>query len=149
MSPSQTINGQETFEGPWNPVDVRATAFPPGFVAFASSPGPPGEFYTDDPSTENQKSSRLNTSKKSERIHGSTKEKEKGWEHDVLAKGGLHHVSEVSKGESTKQLGTRTSVLDPCQKEKAHRIRKSSACWACWIAKVPVRLSQHGDIYKR
>jgi hypothetical protein len=133
------VNSQYTYENPWTPTDSRIPAYPPGFVAFAPSPEPSPEVYTEYPSTEHSKSSRLNKSRTSERIHSSTKGEKKGWEHVVVAKGGLHHVSEASEAGSTRRMGVRTGLLDPVAKEKARRIR---ACWSCWVQKVPVRLSQ-------
>ena len=133
--------------GPWTPVEQRVPLYPPGFTAFAPSPGPNGELYSEYgtkvvPTPETRKSS-LQTQEKQSRSGrtSSSKGKEKdhspGWEHVVVAKGGLLRVSEIPKKETR---GCRTGELDHEAKEKARRIRKVHACWNCWTQKVPVSL---------
>jgi hypothetical protein len=125
-------------------------AYPAGFVAFAPSPGPIGELYAEyesasaPPSPETSKSSQSMDKRSYSRKTAKRKEKDSspGWEHNVVAKGGLCRVSEIPEDDTKRKSGVRNGKLNPQTKEKARRIRKISACWICWIQKVPVSLSQ-------
>jgi hypothetical protein len=80
------------------------------------------------------------------KIPRSSKEKElsnsSGWEHVVVAKGGLPSLSAGNgEDEARRQNDRRPGRLDPQTKERARRIRRVGACWSCWIQKVPVSLS--------
>jgi hypothetical protein len=134
------------FDDPWTPVDQRMPLYPSGFVAFAPSPGPNVDFsYAQygtsvPPSPETSKSSQSQEKRTRSGRTSSTKrkEREQGWEHVVVAQGGLLKVSEISEEEPRRPTGCRTGGLDPKTKEKARRIRKVGACWSCWVQKVPV-----------
>ena len=132
--------------GPWTPVEQRVPLYPPGFTAFAPSPGPNGELYAEygtslQTSPGRRKSSQSQEKRSRSGRTSSSKGKEKdhspGWEHVVVAKGGLLRVSEIPK---TETRGCRKGELDHETKERARRIRKLHACWNCWNQKVPVRL---------
>jgi len=136
---------QNTFDDPWSPVEQRVPAFPAGFVAFAPSPGPNAEFYAKSesasvpPSPESRKSTQSPEEKSfpGRTAKGKEKVNSPRWEHIVVSKGGLHRMSEIPEVDSKRKSGVRNGKLDPKTKEKARRIRKISACWTCWIQKVP------------
>jgi hypothetical protein len=144
--PSRPARVQNLFAGPWSPIEQRIPHFPPGFVAFAPSPGPNVEAYAGveygtgvSASPRTRKSSHHSRDQSRSARISSAKGKEKdsspGWEHVVVAKGGLRKMSEIPKKETR---GCRTGELDNKTKEKARRIRKVHACWNCWTLKVPV-----------
>jgi hypothetical protein len=76
------------------------------------------------------------TSAKSERREHSANP---GWEHVVIAKGGLVQMSDIPKEDG--RVGRRTGKLSSEDKAKVRRIGKKRACWNCWIQNVPVCLS--------
>ena len=132
--------------GPWTPVEQRVPLYPPGFTAFAPSPGPVAElcaqYSTSVPSPavshpSPQSQEKRVRSEKTSYTKGKGKDHSPRWEHVVAAKGGLRKMSEIPKKETR---GCRTGELDHETKEKARRIRKLHACWNCWIQKVPVSL---------
>jgi hypothetical protein len=142
---------QTAHEAPWTPVDQRVARYPVGFVAFAPSPGPNGEFYADYKTSVPPSPEATEVPKNQEKRSypewapsSKGKGKEPSWEHVVVAKGGLLTVSEIPDEETRRSGGYRTGKLDPQTKEKAHRIRKMGACWKCWIGKVPVSFIPHG-----
>jgi hypothetical protein len=147
--PSRPARAQNMFDDPWTPVEQRMTPFSPGFVAFAPSPGPNVENYAGveygtsvSVSSQSRKSTHQSQGKRSRSgrtssAKGKEKDHSPGWEHVVVAKGGLLRVSEIPKKENR---GCRTGELDYETKEKARRIRSMHACWSCWNQKVPVSL---------
>jgi hypothetical protein len=108
-------------------------------VAFASSPEI--KAYAEYSCAKQLESSQL---QKSRPCPTKTKEKADsgGWEHVVVALGGLQRTSKYNEVESGRRSGTRKGWLDSSVKEKARGIRKIKACWSCWIQKAIVRLSQ-------
>jgi hypothetical protein len=145
--PSRPARTQNTFDSPWTPVDPRMPFYPTGFTAFAPSPGPNGELYARQgsasaPSSPEASKPSPSPEKRPRSGRTSAKGKEKdrstGWEHIVVAKNGLHLVTERPMERATKKSGVRTGGLDPQAKEKARRIRQLRACWNCWVQKVPV-----------
>lgn len=136
---------QTAHEAPWTSLEQRVPRYPGGYVAFALSPEPNGEFFADyrtsvppSPEASEASQSREKRSRKAKSSSTQGKGKEPGWEHVVVAKGGWYTMSEIPEEESRRSGGCRTGKLDPKTKEKAHRIRKIKACWPCYIAKVPV-----------
>jgi hypothetical protein len=155
--PSRPAKVQSDFNGPWNHVNQRMPDYPSGYVAFAPSPGPLVDFYIEHASAGVTPSPKVNTSSPSreKRFHpGKTpsakgKDRSAGWEHTVVAKGGLQRVVETPEEEQRKKGGVRTGALDPIAKEKARRIRQMRACWNCWVQKVPVSVHGHVGLIDR
>jgi hypothetical protein len=147
--PSRPARAQDMFDDPWTPVEQRMTPFSPGFVAFAPSPGPNVENYAgvdygtsvsvfpQSRKSTHQSQGKRSRSGRTSSAKGKEKDHSPGWEHVVVAKGGLLRVSEIPKKENR---GCRTGELDYETKERARRIRSIHACWNCWNQKVTVSL---------
>jgi hypothetical protein len=69
---------------------------------------------------------------------GKAKAIEHGWEHhSVIQRGGVPLMTKPEE-KVTQRSGIRRGKLDPDAAEKARKIRRMTACWNCWIQKVPV-----------
>ncbi|TVY38797.1 hypothetical protein LSUB1_G005890 [Lachnellula subtilissima] len=128
-------------DDPWTHYEpYRVPRFDPGYTVFAPSPGPAVE------NDQEEVRSGLSMQKVNSRNHGprsmksiykgKERVKERGWEHAVVQKGGLQLI--LNREEQTSQRGgCRKGKLDPEAAEKARKIRRITACWNCWIQKVP------------
>jgi hypothetical protein len=65
---------------------------------------------------------------------------EHGWEHhSIIQRGGVQLMAKPEE-KPIQRSGIRKGKLDPDAAEKARKIRRMTACWNCWIQKVPVGL---------
>jgi hypothetical protein len=70
-----------------------------------------------------------------------SKPTEHSWEHhSIVQRGGVQLMTKPEQ-KPTQRSGIRRGKLDPDAAEKARKIRRMTACWNCWIQKVPVGLS--------
>jgi hypothetical protein len=128
-------------DNPCPPTAQDKNLFSPDFPAFGSSQGREGDSYvgygTIVPLARNsRKPLGRKTSAKSERKEDSANQ---GWEHVVIAKGGLIQMSDIPKQGG--RVGRRTRKLSCGDKTNASRIRKTTACFNCWTKNISVRLS--------
>jgi hypothetical protein len=71
-----------------------------------------------------------------------------GWEHIVVENGGLTHVPRSRETTPYVAGGRRKGKLSDEVKQKAAHVRSMKACWACWVAKVPVSKTSVSVCYK-
>lgn len=135
-------------EPAWNPLEHRIPRYDPGYACFA--PLSPSESLQNEASVSSPEDSKPEYSRDSRTTRPLEAAKPKlGWEHTVVRKGGLERVFEHIPEKSTHKFGCRKGSLHPKVKEKARRIRKLGACWACWVLKVPVSRQSIRDIWCR
>ncbi|TVY55292.1 hypothetical protein LCER1_G004398 [Lachnellula cervina] len=136
-------------DDPWTHYEpYRVPRFDPGYTVFAPSPGPAVE------NDQEEVGSGISMQKVDSRdqgprsiksiYKGKERAKERGWEHAVVQKGGLQLI--MNPEEQTGQRGgCRKGKLDPEAAEKARKIRRITACWNCWIQKVPCSVGKPCD----
>lgn len=162
--PSRTsVFVHESPDGPWNhmhPSRAPPGNYGPGYTAFAPSPGPaaqqdPEQLRNGEPAgaslqiieySEGRKGSKKPDRRpKSRSPRPPSKAKGKGkaisshsWEHhSVVQKDGLALMTKPPERSAIRQ-GIRKGKLDPEAADKARQVRRMTACWNCWIQKVPV-----------
>lgn len=127
-------------EQPWTHMEYRVPRYEPGFTAFAPSPGPAAEDDQEEirPSLSVPKSrSREQSSRpKKSSFKGIERARGRAWENTVIQKGGVQLIMN-SEEHINQRGGVRKGKLDPDAAEKARKIRRITACWNCWIQKVP------------
>lgn len=142
---SFTLPSRPSDDPPWTHCEpYRVARFEPGYTAFAPSPGPAAELDQEESrsSASMQKSNSRGPGYRSKKSTSKGKERAREWEHAVVQKGGLQMI--MNPEEQTSQRGgCRKGKLDPEAAERARKIRRITACWNCWIQKVPVRLTRH------
>jgi len=139
-----SLTSRPSDEAPWTHMEpYRVPRYEPGYTAFAPSPGPAAEQDHEElrPSVSmsrgNSKGHGSRPAKST--LKGKERAKPNGWEHAVVQKGGLQLI--MNPDEQTSQRGgCRKGKLDPEAAEKARKIRRLTACWNCWIQKVPVHI---------
>jgi hypothetical protein len=138
-------------EDPWTHCEpYRVPRYDPGYTAFAPSPGPAVEHDQEETrsgiSMQKDKSRDQGSHSTKSTSKGKERAKERSWEHAVVQKGGLQLI--MNPEEQTGQRGgCRKGKLDPEAAEKARKIRRITACWNCWIQKVPVTQSRAHSIW--
>lgn len=159
--PSRTsVFVHESPDGPWNhmhPSRAPPGKYGPGYSAFAPSPGPAAQQDADELRNgaslqiiEYSEGGNGKVSKKPDRRakcrspRPPSKAKGKGkvishsWEHhSVVQKDGFALMTKPPE-KSAIRPGIRRGKLDPEAANKARQVRRMTACWNCWIQKVPV-----------
>jgi hypothetical protein len=51
----------------------------------------------------------------------------------------IESPAQTSMYQNHRKTGRRTRPLSPERKKKVASIRRSGACWSCWLSKIPVR----------
>ncbi|TVY80421.1 hypothetical protein LSUE1_G003277 [Lachnellula suecica] len=123
---------------PWTHIDNRVPRYEPGYVAFAPSPGPAAEQNHEElrpASTRKSKSREQGSRSTKSTSKGKERAKARDWEHAVVQRGGLQLI--MNPEHTGQRGGCRKGKLDPEAAEKARKIRRLTACWNCWIQKVP------------
>jgi hypothetical protein len=141
-------------DAPWTHMHARDPQgnYQQSFVGFTPSPRPASEHNPEvhRPSASFQviefaANSKLKTKKPENRIRRpkaiskpKAKTTEHGWEHhSVIQRGGVQLMTKPEE-KPVQRSGIRRGKLDPDAAEKARKIRRMTACWNCWIQKVPV-----------
>jgi hypothetical protein len=141
-----SLTSRPSDEAPWTHMEpYRVPRYEPGYTAFAPSPGPAAEQDHEEirPSAPISRGNSRGQGSRPAKSTSKGKERAKAsnWEHAVIQKGGLQLI--MNPDEQTNQRGgCRKGKLDPEAAEKARKIRRITACWNCWIQKVPVHIPE-------
>jgi hypothetical protein len=153
MSYSRPSMLTDASDAPWTHMHPRGSHrdYEQSFVGFTPSPGPAAEqddvqrnaatfqvieFAADSNSKIKKPNTKVRRPKPISK--GKAKATEHGWEHhSVIQRGGLQLMTKPEEN-PTQRPGIRRGKLDPDAAEKARKIRRMTACWNCWIQKVPV-----------
>ncbi|CAG8957001.1 hypothetical protein HYFRA_00012481 [Hymenoscyphus fraxineus] len=164
LSPRTSFFIPEGPESPWThmqPSRVPTEGYEPRYVAFVPSPEPAAKPVPEEPQNvaasfqiieycEGQSKSKKND-RKAERKSRPPRLPAKGrgkkpithtWEHhSVVQQDGFALLTKPQEQAKVRH-GVRKGKLDPDAAEKARKVRRLTACWNCWIQKVPCSIGK-------